>query len=294
VLSPDTLIRFVPADGFTGTPGALGVHALDDTYTGAITDTSPATIDLTATGTGGTTPVSDTVATIGTDVTAPAGGPVIDTESFLVEHIRENNTDIITNLVVTDTDAGASTDTFTVSAITAHDPDSVVYQSPSTGTLDQINLGFESGITYDPGQSPPDTDQITLTVTDSAGRFDTVHFIFDEAANGEGLTLQGTDGKDVIFATEANDTLIGGAGKDQFVFSPTTSEDPVEHTINDFVAGQDKIDLRQFAGITSWTQVIAAQQDSDTLLTLDDHDKILLKGVTSTDLHANDYIIHVT
>ncbi|WP_246666719.1 VCBS domain-containing protein [Bradyrhizobium guangdongense] len=291
VLSPETLIRFVPADGFTGTPGALGVHALDNTYAGSITGASPATIDLTSTGTGGTTPVSDTVASIGTDVTAPAGGPVIDTESFLVSHITENNTDIITDLKVVDTDAGASTDTFTVSAITAHDPDSVVYQSPSSGTLDQINLGFESGITYDPGQSPPDTDQITLTVTDSAGRFDTVHFIFNEAAEGQGLTLQGTDGKDVIFATDTGDTLTGGAAKDQFVFAPGSPLIAIEHTVADFEIGVDKIDLRQFTGVDFWTDVNKTQVGDDTLLTVQDHDTILLKNVLVGNLTAGDFIV---
>ena len=76
---PDTLIRFVPADGFTGTPASLGVHALDDTYTGAITDSSsPATIDLTATGTGGTTPVSHELTTIDTEVTAPLPTVLLD------------------------------------------------------------------------------------------------------------------------------------------------------------------------------------------------------------------------
>ena len=120
VLSSATLIRFVPADGFSGEPGALGVHALDDTYTGAITTAgSTATIDLTATGTGGTTPISHDITTIGTSVT-PAIGPVINTESFHVEHNRENSNDIITDLVVTDTNSGAATDIFTVTVSTSH------------------------------------------------------------------------------------------------------------------------------------------------------------------------------
>ncbi|MCP3404955.1 VCBS domain-containing protein [Bradyrhizobium sp. CCGB01] len=302
VLSPDTLIRFVPADGFTGTPGALGVHALDDTYAGDVTTAgSPEIIDLTTTGTGGTTPVSDNVATIGTDVTAPAaGGPVIDTESFQVEHIIESipPVDVITNLVVTDTDPGASTDTFTVTATTAHAPDSNVYLSSSSGLLSAINLGFENGITYDPGLSPPETDQITLTVTDTTtGQSDTVHFIFKEAGDtSQGITLEGTAGKDVIFATDSSDTLIGGGAKDQFVFAPTSSQTAVQHTVNDFETGLDKIDLRQFTGITSWTQVsaLAEQQGTDTLLTLDANDKILLKNTVAGNLHASDFILHVS
>ncbi|MBR0829091.1 FecR domain-containing protein [Bradyrhizobium manausense] len=293
VLSPDTLIRFVPADGFTGTPGTLGVHALDDTYAGAVTGASAVTIDLTSTGTGGTTPVSDTVATIGTSVTAPAGGPVIDTESFLIEHVRESipPVDVITNLVVTDTDPGASTDHFTVTATTAHAPGSSVYLSSESGLLSEINLGFENGVTYDPGLSPPDTDQITLTVTDSAGRFDTVHFIFNEAGEGQGITLEGTDGKDVIFATESSDTLIGGAAKDQFVFAPGSPLVIVEHTVKDFEVGVDKIDLRLFDGVDSWTDVNKTQVGNDTVLTVEDHDTILLKNVLASSLSAGDFIV---
>ena len=64
VLSPDTLVRFVPAIGFSGTPGSLDVHALDDTYTGGISAGSPVSIDITSVGIGhgGTTPVSDQAA----------------------------------------------------------------------------------------------------------------------------------------------------------------------------------------------------------------------------------------
>ena len=211
VLSSATLIRFVPADGFSGEPGALGVHALDDTYTGAITTAgSTATIDLTATGTGGTTPISHDITTIGTSVT-PAIGPVINTESFHVEHIRENSNDIITDLVVTDTDSGAATDIFTVTVSTSHPDTSSVSAYPTTGSLEQINTGLaeSAGITYDPtGASteqypqPPATDKITVTVADLTGHSDTVNFIFVEGANSQGVRLEGTDGKDVIFATE--------------------------------------------------------------------------------------------
>ena len=296
VLSSDTLVRFVPADGFSGAPGALDVHALDDTYTGAVTTASPASIDITSAGIGhgGTTPVSDQAASISTEVQDTAGGPVIDTASFSVSHDGESNTDTITGLQVVDKDSGASTDTFTVTATTAHPDNSSVSLPTASGLLSAINTAFADGITYDPGDTPPDTDEITLTVSDSSGHSDAVHFIFDEAASGEGLTLYGTSGKDVIFATDNNDTLIGNGGKDQFVFAPTSSQDTVQHTINDYVTGLDKIDLRQFDKITSWTGVIIAQQGNDTVLTLDDHDKILLKNVTATNLHANDFIVHVT
>ncbi|WGD52022.1 VCBS domain-containing protein [Bradyrhizobium sp. CB1650] len=294
VLSPDTLIRFVPADGYTGTPGALGVHALDDSYTGAVT--TPATLDLTTTGTGGTTPVSHDVTTISTEVTAPAGGPVINTESVHIWHSNETPTitETITDLLIVDNDAGASTDTFTVTLSTAYAGSSASLY-PTNGTLDAIKLAIENGVTYGSGDPAPDNDQITLTVTDTTtAQSDTVHFIFNEAGDtSKGVTLQGTDGKDVIFATESSDTLTGGGGKDQFVFGPTSLGDPVVHTITDFTAGQDKIDLRQFDQISSWTQVVAEPQGTDTLLTVDDHDKILLKNTVASSLKASDFIIHV-
>nr|WP_246515430.1 VCBS domain-containing protein [Bradyrhizobium diversitatis] len=300
VLSPDTLIRFVPANGFSGTPGTLGVHALDDTYTGAITtDLSMATIDLSVTGTGGKTPVSQDITTIGTEVTAPAGGPIIDTQSFQVEHIAENSNDIITDLVVIDTDSGAAADTFTVTLSTAHPDISSVSVYPTTGSLDQINTGLASGagVAYDPtGAStddypqPPATDRITLTVADSAGHSDTVNFIFVEGASSQDITLAGADGKDVIFATESSDTLIGGGAKDQFVFAPTSSQTAVQHTVDDFEFGLDKIDLRQFGGISSLSELTPTEQNGGTLLTLDTHETILLKNVAVANLQSSDFI----
>ncbi|WP_166077507.1 FecR domain-containing protein [Bradyrhizobium barranii] len=303
VLSSATLIRFVPADGFSGEPGALGVHALDDTYTGAITTAgSTATIDLTATGTGGTASISHDITTIGTSVTL-AIGPVINTESFHVEHIRENSNDIITDLVVTDTDSGAATDIFTVTVSTSHPDTSSVSAYTTTGSLEQINTGLAegAGITYDPtGASteqypqPPVTDKITVTVADSTGHSDTVNFIFVEGANSQGIRLEGTDGKDVIFATESSDTLIGGGAKDQFVFAPTSSQSTVQHSVDDFEVGLDKIDLRQFGSISSLDDVNIAPQSGGAQITLDNHETILLKNVIAANLKASDFIFHIT
>lgn len=244
------------------------------------------------------------------------GGPVIDTESFQVWHSNEGGTDTITNLSVIDTDSGAATDAFTVSAVTAHVPDSSVYPGSASGSLDDINLGFENGITYDPGETPPDTDQITLTVTDTTtGRFDIVHFIFNEAGDtSQGISLQGTDGKDVIFATDTNDTLTGGGAKDQFVFAPGILYDEngrlvthLTHTIIDFTEGLDKIDLRQFSDVSSIGNLTIVQQDDGgTLVTwqqqitqpegaaVTEHESLLLKNVIAANLKASDFILHVT
>ncbi|WP_257170838.1 VCBS domain-containing protein, partial [Bradyrhizobium sp. SRS-191] len=238
-------------------------------------------------------------ATLTVDVTGAddAAGPVIDTTSFYVWHNNEGNTDTITGLSVVD--PGASTDDFEITAVTAHRPDSSVDPVTMSGDLDQINVTLADGVTYVPGDEPPATDMITLTVTDkTTGLFDTVNFIFNEAGDtSQGITLQGTGGKDVIFATEASDTLIGGAGKDQFVFAPAASQDSVQHIVNDFETGLDKIDLRQFSGIGSISDIGIAQQSDGALITLDGHETILLKSVIGANLHASDFIFgggHVT
>ncbi|WP_246510559.1 VCBS domain-containing protein [Bradyrhizobium glycinis] len=280
-VNSDGSYSYVPNDAAIN---ALADGSYVDTFTVQTTDIHGAT---------------DT-ATLEVNVTGAddGAGPVINTESFQVEHIIENSNEIITDLMITDTDPGVATDTFTVTLSTANPDVSLASVYPTTGTLEQINAGLASGggIVYDPtGADPeaelPATDQITLTVADSAGRSDTVNFIFFEGAESQGMTLQGTDGKDVIFATGSSDTLIGGAAKDQFVFAPASSQDMVQHTVDDFEFGLDKIDLRQFSGISSLSDLSpTTAQDGGTLLTLDCHETILLKGVAVANLQSSDFI----
>ncbi len=280
----------VNADGsYTYVPNAAAINALSE---GAFTDTF--TVQTTdAHGASGTATL--TVDLIGADDDT---GPVIDTEHLYVEHIIENSSDIVHGLAVVDADAMPG-DNFIVNVSTAHPGLSEAYFDPASGSLDQINVGFETGIVYhptagsaDPEASPPDQDMVTLTVTDTTtGLFDTVNFIFNEAGDtSQGITLQGTSGKDVIFATEASDTLSGGGGKDQFVFAPAASQDVIQHTVSDFETGIEKIDLRQFSGINSLNDLDPIEQNGDTLLKLDDHETILLKNVSVANLHAGDFL----
>ena len=134
---------------------------------------------------------------------------------------------------------------------------------------------------------------MTLTVTDSFGASDNVHFVFNQVGSGPNSTLQGTSGKDVIFATSSQDVLTGGAGQDQFLFAPTSSGPTVQHTITDFEVGIDKLDVRQFSGLSpSSLSGAIQQQGSDTLITLDAHDTLLLKNVFAANVHASDFIVH--
>ncbi|MGY8683250.1 FecR domain-containing protein [Bradyrhizobium sp. UFLA05-153] len=213
--------------------------------------------------------------------------PVIDTTHFTHVHDEATNTDTVTGLSI----SGSSTETYTVTAETegAKEGTGVTPSSIDGVSLDQVNTALHS-VTYDPGANPPDTDMITFKVTDSLGASDTVNFIFDEGGSGP-VTLTGTSGKDVIFATESSDTLISGGGQDQFVFGPASTTDAVQHTVYGFDTTQDKIDLRQFDTINSVADLTITQQNADTLITLDDHETILLKNVAAGNLHASDFIV---
>ena len=205
-----------------------------------------------------------------------------------------NGTTTILGLQLSDSDASASTEGFTLSATTgANGSGSTVEPSASGGSLAAINGILATGAVYNPGAAPPPTDKVTLTVTDSFGATDTVNFIFDETGAGPSTTLQGSSGKDVIFASNAVDMLSGGNGPDQFVFAPTSSGPSVQHTVADFVVGLDQLDVRQFVNLSGSSMPTETQQGSDTLITLDGHDTLLLKNVVATTLHLSDFIFNV-
>jgi VCBS repeat-containing protein len=231
--------------------------------------------------------------------------PVIDTTHFVHTH-NEDGTDTLTDLSV----SGPSAETYSLSAVTAGASSSVSPSEDDGASLDQINTDLAS-VTYTPGQSPPANDMISLTVTDSAGVKDTVNFIFNEGGEGP-VTLTGTAGKDVIFATTSNDTLSGGGGRDQFVFAPgyvgfdgdELSSTHFTHTITDFIEGMDKIDLRQFSDVSSIHDLTITQDGGDTLVkwqqkvTVGDspvieHEQLTLQNMTAT-LKASDFIFHIT
>ncbi|HKU09160.1 MAG TPA: Ig-like domain-containing protein [Bradyrhizobium sp.] len=236
----------------------------------------------------------------GTLVSWSHGSPSIDTTQFTLVNNPDNSTTVL-GLHVNDADAAA---TLTMTAVTAGAASgTTITPSASSGSLATIN-GALSGVTYDPGATPPATEKITLSVVDNWGVSSTVNFIFTPGnSGGGGVTLEGTSGNDVIFSTGGPDTLTGGTGRDQFVFGPDFSSS-VQDTITDFVEGIDRIDLREFSGISSANiqNLIQAAQTAqasgltgnDTLLTLDsaNHITVLLKNVQASSLQAGDFIVH--
>jgi large repetitive protein len=226
----------------------------------------------------------------GADIVWSHQTPVIETDQLSIAQ-NPDGTATISGLQVADSDPAASTETFTVAATTDASGRSVTTLPAGSGLLADLNTALDNGVTYDPGSMPPATDKVAITVADSFGATDTVNLIFNEAAAGPNIALQGTAGKDVIFAPGHQDILTGGGGADQFVFAPASETAAVQHTITDFAAGLDKIDLRQFGNIGSVADLTEAQQGNDTLLTLDSHDSLLLKNVIAANLHASDFII---
>ncbi len=229
------------------------------------------------------------------NVTIMIGGvndaPVIATDNLTVTQDGPDAT--IFGLSVSDRDS--SDNHFTVTATAGS---GVVSPANNSGSLTAINSDFaNNGIVYSPAGPAPLIDKVSVTVADDAGATDTVNLIFNVAGSGPNVTLQGTPGKDVIFATGYQDTLTGGAGADQFVFASHTGND----TITDFIPGQDRIDLHDFdlfnpgspGSFTTWINSAAVvQQGADTLIHLDVSDSILLSHVAKANLSAGDFILH--
>jgi glucose/arabinose dehydrogenase len=115
-------------------------------------------------------------------------------------------------------------------------------------------------------------------------------------------TLRGFGGDDMIFGGSGNDfidggtgkdTLIGGLGSDRFAFAPSSGAD----LINDFAAGVgsgDRIDLRGFANIHTYSQVLARanQVEGNTVLDFVNGDTLTLMGVSKASLNIDDFIVN--
>ncbi|MBR1131477.1 FecR domain-containing protein [Bradyrhizobium iriomotense] len=104
---------------------------------------------------------------------------------------------------------------------------------------------------------------------------------FEFVSDGNGGTL--------VVDPPTGPTLVGTSGQDQFAFANSTL--PVQSTIVDFELGQDRIDLREFASIKSFSDIVITPQAGGALVTLDDHQSILLKNLVASSLHASDFIV---
>ena len=112
----------------------------------------------------------------GTNITWNHQTPVILTNN-LTTVANANGTTQILGVQVTDIDPAASSETFHFAATTgAALSGTSITPSSNSGSLTHINSVLASGLTYQPGGSPPATDMMTLTVTDGFGATDSVTF----------------------------------------------------------------------------------------------------------------------
>lgn len=254
----------VDSDGsYSYVPNAAAINALAegsyaDTFTVQTTDVHDAT---------GT-------ATLTVDVTGADDAPVIDVDQISVT--QEGDQVFVHGVSVTDTDAAAD-ETFTLTA--AADSGTYVDPASTSDTLAGVNAALQ-GLSYtEPSQTAPATDVVAITVSDGHGASDTVNLIFNLSEQGL-VTLASTDGKDVLFGT---------GYQDQFVFAANSNHD----RILDFASGTDHIDLSAVVTTSDpqdWIDQHVAASGTDTLITLNAADTILLKGVTH--VQASDFIFH--
>ena len=103
---------------------------------------------------------------------------------------------------------------------------------------------------------------------------------------GDDLIMGGFH-EDTLHGNAGNDELHGGAGNDTFVFAPGDGLD----TIEDFAAGEDHIDLRQFPHIFGLSDLMVTSDEKGTTIYLDEHREsgIRLKGFIAN-LDASDFV----
>ncbi|WP_119680974.1 DUF4347 domain-containing protein [Indioceanicola profundi] len=139
-LSATTLVRFMPAANFNGTPPALTVRALDDTYGGgfstAAVGETRTTLDTSTRG--GTTAISAATAAIVTSVTAVNDAPTISAPASIT--VTEDVAVGITGLSIADVDADPNSGTFTITLSV----DGGSLQANSTGGVTVVGSGSGS------------------------------------------------------------------------------------------------------------------------------------------------------
>jgi hypothetical protein len=168
------LIRFVPVAGFNGTPSALTVRGLDDTYAGGFSSTSgtETRVNVDTGSSGGSTAIAAAAATLSTSITAMNQAPVIvsngggDTAAASVAE----NLFAVTTVIATDADG----DTLTFGIV----------GTASGGAADAARFtidtatGALSFVAAPDFEAPADADadnvyQVTVQVSDGNGGFDT-------------------------------------------------------------------------------------------------------------------------
>ncbi|WP_292854019.1 phytase [Nostoc sp. NMS8] len=111
----------------------------------------------------------------------------------------------------------------------------------------------------------------------------------DKLFSNANESLFGGDGDDVLFAGQQGDnSLAGGTGADQFWIA-NASLPTSKNIVTDFAIGIDKIGLGGI-GVSQFSGLTLLQQSNDTLVKIGNTNLVLLVGITSTNLTANDFV----
>lgn len=105
---------------------------------------------------------------------------------------------------------------------------------------------------------------------------------------GEKDTAFGEDGKDRFFATSGGgNVLTGGNGTDQFWIVSSEIPDGA-NTITDFTAGEDVIGVAGSGA--SFNTLTFTQQNQDLLVSFNNNNLAVLKGIQASNLNANSFV----
>lgn len=101
-------------------------------------------------------------------------------------------------------------------------------------------------------------------------------------------TISGSAWNDTLAGGAGNDTMSGGAGSDTFVFRANLGQD----VVTDFTTGTDVLEFRDGVFADAAAALAAATSSgSDTLITIDASNTVLLKNVSLANLHTTDFHI---
>ena len=248
-VSSSTLIRFVPVADYNGTPPALTVRGLDNTYVAGFSSTagSETRVNVNTTTNGGTTAIAATTANLSTSITAVNDAPVITIASLT---LNEGQTVTLApaNFGITDPDDASFT--YTVSAISggcfqlssaAGTPITTFTSADLAGNLVQfVDDGNEVAPAFSVTVNDGDVDSNTLAATIT---YDPVN---------DAPVLAAIEGAELGYTENAAATAITGTVTLSDVDSATLAFAWVRITGN-YVNGEDVLSFTNTANITgSW------------------------------------------
>ncbi|WP_370126386.1 M10 family metallopeptidase C-terminal domain-containing protein [Bradyrhizobium ottawaense] len=147
-----------------------------------------------------------------------------------------------------------------------------------------------AGVTVNLTAGTADGDGSVGHDTITGGVFNVLGSNFNDTIIGSASndSLSGNVGNDILDGRAGNDFLSGGAGVDTFVYASGGGFD----FIQDFVHGQDKLDLTGVYGIFSLSdlQAHAVQSGPNTVITFSSGDGLTLQNVNLSSLTASDFL----